>query len=128
MASPFTKAQIKGIAYYFDDERIAIVKQNDATGEWDSIQDTIIPDPNTYLQVYYHARYNEVIGLEQDVNVDIGLSPGLQTALVYYIKYRIAEDDGDLRMAGYFYNRFLKKIKQYPYRMDGKRGIQMYGI
>jgi len=127
MASPYSKAQIQSIAYYFDDERIAIVKKS-GSGEWDSIQDDITPDPNDYLQVYYHARYNTITGLENDINSDVGLSPGLQTALVYYVKYRIAEDDGDLRMAGYFYNRFLKKIKQYPYRMAGKRGIQMYGI
>ena len=128
MASPFTKANIKNMAYYFDDERIGIISKNTATGEWDSIDTTITPTDNNYLQIYYHSRYNTVNALTQDINVDIGIPPGMQTALIYYVKYRIAEDENDLRMSGYYWKKFMIKVKQYPYRKSGVRGISPYPI
>ena len=82
MASQFTKTDLKDMAYYFDDERLALVKKNKITGEFDSIQETITPASNNYLQIYYHARYNEINSLEQHINNDIGLSPGLHTAVM----------------------------------------------
>ena len=128
MASQFTKTELKDMAYYFDDERLALVKKNKTTGEYDSIQESITPVSNNYLQIYYHARYNEINSLEQHINNDIGLSPGLHTAVIYYVKYRLAEDENDLRLAGYYYKKFMVKIKQYPYRKSGTRGIKPYGI
>lgn len=123
MASPYSEEKINDLAYYFDDERIAIVKKNVTSGDWDTIDDAFDNADNSYLQVYYHSRYNSITSLTQDINSDIGLPAGLHTALVYYAKYRLAEDNNDLRKAGYYYNRFLAKIKQYPYRKSGKRGI-----
>ena len=82
MASPFTKSDLKDMAYYFDDERIAVVKKNKTTGEF----------------------------------------------IVYYIKYRLAEDENDLRLAGYYWKKFQIKIKQHPYRKSGVRGIKPYAI
>ena len=128
MASPFTKASIKQFAYYFDDERIALVKENNTNGEYDSINTSISPVDNNYLQIYYHARYNTITDLTQHINTDIGLPPGLSTALVYYVKYRLAEDENDLRLAGYYWKKFQIKIKQYPYRKSGVRGIKPYSI
>ena len=128
MASPFTKSDLKDMAYYFDDERIAVVKKNKTTGEFDSIDESITPTENNYLQIYFHARYNNVNNLEQHINNDIGLPSGLQTAIVYYIKYRLAEDDNDLRLAGYYWKKFQIKIKQHPYRKSGVRGIKPYAI
>ena len=128
MASPFTKDKIKKMSYYFDDERIAIVEQSGTSGELDSISTPISDTENVYLQIYYHSRYNTVNSLTQDINTDIGISPGLQTALVYYVKYRIAEDNNDLRMAGYYWKKFTIKIKQYPYRKSGTRGIKLFNI
>lgn len=128
MPSPFSEEKIKDLAYYFDDERIAIVKKNVTSGDWDTINDIFDVADNNYLQVYYHSRYNSINSLTQDINSDIGLPAGLHTALVYYVKYRLAEDGNDLRKAGYYYNRFLAKIKKYPYRKSGKRGIQLYKL
>lgn len=128
MASPYSEENIQDMAYYFDDERIAIVKRNRLSGDWDTIDTTFSDTDNDYLQIYYHSRYNPINSLTQDINSDIGLPAGLHTALVYYVKYRLAEDGNDLRKAGYYYNRFLAKIKQYPYRKSGKRGIQTYKL
>lgn len=128
MASPFSEEKIKDLAYYFDDERIAIVKKNVTSGDWDTIDDVFDVANNNYLQIYYHSRYNSITSLTQDINSDIGLPAGLHTALVYYAKYRLAEDNNDLRKAGYYYNRFLSKIKKYPYRKSGKRGIRTFKL
>lgn len=128
MASPFNQTNIKNLAYYFDDERIAIVQKSTITGEYDTLDTNVSPNDNDYLQIYYHARYNDITSLTQDVNTDIGLSPGLSTALVYYVKYRLAEDENDLRLAGYYWKKFQIKIKQYPYRKSGQRGIKPYAL
>ena len=127
MASSFTKSDLKDMAYYFDDERLALVKQSKISGEFDSINETVTAN-NNYLQIYYHAKYNNVNNLEQHINNDIGLPSGLHTAIVYYVKYRLAEDDNDLRLAGYYWKKFTIKIKQHPYRKSGVRGIKPYAI
>ena len=46
--SPFTKDKIRTqMAYYFDDDRIAVIQKNGTTGEWDSISETVTNDADT---------------------------------------------------------------------------------
>jgi hypothetical protein len=131
--SPFKKDTIRNqIAYYFDDDRIAIVQNNKTTGEWDSISEVITNNANLdfdhRLRVTYHARYGPITGLEQDINTDIGLKYGLHLALIDYVRSRLEEDNGDLQKASFYFGRFTKRIKQFPYRKSAVRSIQPYSL
>ena len=69
--SPFTKDKIRTqMAYYFDDDRIAIIQKNGTNGEWDSISETLSNNADEKLdhrlRLHYHSRYTKVTGLEQD--------------------------------------------------------------
>ena len=131
--SPFTKDKIRTqMAYYFDDDRIAVIQKNGTTGEWDSISEAMANDADTKndhrLRLHYHARYTDVNNLEQDVNTDIGLKYGLHLALLDYVRARISEDVGDIQQSTYYYMKFKERIKKYPYRKSAVRGINPYSL
>ena len=131
-SSPFKKDHIrKNLAYYFDDERIAIVERNgtgDSSGEWKSIQSATEAADGDRLRLHYHARYTPVTGLEQDLNTVIGVKYGLHLALIDYIRARLHEDAGDMQRSSYFYAKFKERVQKYPYRKSGQRGIQLFGL
>ena len=134
-SSPFKKSHISNnMAYYFDDNRIAIVEKNasgDTTGEWKSIQTTVTNgDEGTdhRMVIHYHQRYTKITDLENDINTDIGLKYGLHLALLDYVRMRLDEDLGDHQKSSYYLSRFRDRIKKYPYRKAGVRGIQTFSL
>lgn len=139
-SSPFKKDHIKNnMAYYFDDENIALVERNSSDNnatnknEWQSIKTTVSPnkigdEEQHRLNITYHSRYVLVERLEQDINVDIGLKYGLHLALLDYLRARLHEDAGDIARSNYYYGKFRERIKKYPYRKSGVRGIQLFGL
>ena len=134
-SSPFKKDHIRNnMAYYLDDENIAIVERNSSDNnatnkdEWQSIKSTTAIADGDRLNITYHSRYISVTGLEQDINVDIGLKYGLHLALLDYLRARLHEDAGDIARSNYYYGKFRERIKKYPYRKSGVRGIQLFGL
>ena len=127
--SPFKKDIIRSqMAYYFDDDRIAIIQKNKTTGEWDSITEETQEADGTRLRVTYHARYSPISDLEQDLNTQIGLKYGLHLALLDYIRSRLEEDDGDMQKAAFYFSRFQSRVKKFPYRKSAVRSIQPYNL
>ena len=122
-SSPFKKDHIRNnMAYYLDDENIAIVERNSSDNsatnknEWQSIKTTVSPnnigdEEQHRLNITYHSRYVSVTGLEQDINVDIGLKYGLHLALLDYLRARLHEDAGDIARSNYYYGKFRERIK-----------------
>ncbi|MDC0480344.1 hypothetical protein OAN76_02570 [Candidatus Marinimicrobia bacterium] len=128
-SSPFTKDKIRTqLAYYFDDDRIAITQKNTTSGEWKSISEETADSDGSRLRVTYHARYSPITSLTQDINTDIGLKYGLHLALIDYIRSRIEEDNGDLQKAAFYFGRFQKRVKQFPYRKSAVRSISPYNL
>jgi len=135
-SSPFKKDHIlREMAYYFDDNRIALVEKNasgDTTGEWKSVATTVTNSSNEDIDhrmvVHYHQRYTKITSLENDINTTIGLKYGLHLALLDYVRMRLEEDMGDHNKSNYYFARFRDRIKKYPYRKAGVRGIQTYSF
>lgn len=128
-SSPFKKDEIRNqLAYYFDDDRIAIVQKNKSTGEWDSIAHATQEADGERLRVTYHARYAPITGLEQDLNTEIGLKYGLHLALLDYVRSRLEEDEGDMQKASFYFARFQSRVKKFPYRKSAIRSIQPYNL
>mgnify|MGYP003671185392 CR=1 FL=1 len=129
LSSPFTKGEVRGsLAYYFDDDRIAIVQKNKSTGEWDSIAHATEVADGDRLRVTYHSRYAPITGLEQDLNTTIGLKYGLHLALIDYVRSRLEEDAGDMQKASFYFARFQSRVKKFPYRKSAVRSIQPYNL
>ena len=80
------------------------------------------------MRLHYHSRYGTITDLESDLNVEIGVKYGLHLALLDYVRARIMEDEKDEQKAAYYYNKFAKRIKQYPYRKSSVRGIKLYNL
>ena len=119
-------------AWYNDDDKIAIVSRvftNDNTTDNTTSADTY----DTYsestvgsgIRISYHGRYGTVKDIEDDLKKDIGLDIGLHKCIVCYIKYRLAEDMGDVQKAQYFKGMFDKMVKQFPSRKSGVRFLSV---
>jgi len=138
-SSPVTKDEIRNkFAYYFDDDRLGLVELKD--GEWKSVTTTGWSTTQDTLIIDYHARYNKVTDITQNLGEDdnktpegtdqvgIGLKVGLHLALMDYIRARIAEDNQDEKKAIYYYGRFRTRVRSYPFRRSNVRGIQPYNL
>tara|TARA_R100000458_G_C8278527_1_gene254926 strand:- start:16811 stop:17260 length:450 start_codon:yes stop_codon:yes gene_type:complete len=139
-SSPATKDELRNkYAYYFDDDRLGII-QLQKDGEWKSITTTGWSTTKQTLIIQYHARYNKVEDLTQNIGEDsntapgggsqkgIGLKVGLHLALLDYIRARLAEDNQDEQKAIYYYGRFRQRVKSYPFRRSAVRGILPYNL
>lgn len=137
---PVTKDKLRNkFAYYFDDDRLALIElHND--GEWKSVSSTGWSETDDQLIIDYHARYNKVVDITQNLGEDgntnpeeetqtaIGLKAGLHLALLDYVRARLAEDAQNEKKALYYYARFNQRVRTYPFRRSSVRGIQPYNL
>jgi hypothetical protein len=61
--------------------------------------------------------------LEMDLRDSTGLPEALHQSVLDCVKYRLAEDKGDMQKAMYFKKKFDIFVKKYPYSKDGSRRI-----
>ena len=116
-------------AWYNDDKRVAILAQDTTTtsGErtterYDSYQGD---DVTGGLRITYHAKYETIDAITEDLQTTGGLDSGMHPAVVCYVKSRLLEDMGDLQKAQYFRTMYEKMMKQYPSRKSGVRSLSV---
>ena len=116
--------------WYNDDDKLAIVwrtftndDDTDNTASKDVFDTYSSATVSAGLRISYHGRYGTVKDIEDDLKKDIGLDVGLHKALVCYVKYRLAEDMGDMQRAMYYKSKYERTIKQYPHRKSGIRSL-----
>ena len=77
------------------------------------------------LRITFHSKYEEVDAVTDDLKTSSGLDSGMHHALVYYVKFRLLQDAGDIQQAEYYRNLFEKIFKQYPTRKSGVRNLSV---
>ena len=114
-------------AWYNDDKRVAILAQDTTTtsGErttekYDSYQGD---DVTSGVRITYHAKYETIDAITEDLQTTGGLDSGMHPAVVCYVKSRLFEDAGDVQRAQYFRAMYEKMMKQYPLRKTGVRQL-----
>ena len=116
-------------AWYNDDDRIAILSEEttSTSGERTSERyDTFQGDSVTNgIRITYHAKYETVAAITEDLKSDIGLDTGLHKSILCYVKSRLAEAAGDLKKAQYYYMMFTRGIKQWPHRKSSVRHLSV---
>ena len=115
---------------YNDDKRVAILAldtsstdTNERTTEkYDTYQDA---DVTNGLRITYHSKYVTIStsNLTNELSSTHGIDTGLQTCLLYYVKARLFEDQGNLQQAQYFRQMYEKEVKRYPSRKSGIRAL-----
>ena len=80
---------------------------------------------NDGIRLTFHAKYETVDAITDDLKTDIKLDSGLHPMVVCYVKARIYEDMGDLQTAQYFRMMYEKGMKQYPLRKSGVRQLSV---
>ena len=80
-------------AWYNNDDKIAIVTLITSTdddagttaGQYDTYSDSTV---NAGIRIHYHAKYEKVTNVEDDLKKDIGVDSGMHPAIVCYVKSR----------------------------------------
>ena len=118
-------------AWYNDDDKLAIITRvftNDnttdnttSTDAYDTYSESTVASG---IRISYHGRYKEAKHIEDDLKKDLGLAIGLQPYLVDYVKSRIEEDNGNPDKSAYFQQKYRNKVRTYPHRKSGTRGIK----
>jgi hypothetical protein len=117
-------------AWYNDDKRVAVVcvdttatTTNESVSEkYDTYQDA---DVTNGLRITYHSKYESVTtsSLTSELSTAHGVDTGLQTCLLYYVKARLFEDQGNLQQAQYYRQMYEREVKRYPSRKSGVRTL-----
>ena len=117
-------------AWYNDDKRVAILCRdtsatttNERVSEkYDTYQDA---DVSNGLRITYHSKYEAVTtsSLASELSTTNGLDTGMQVCLLYYMKARLFEDQGNLQQAQYFRQMYERELKKYPSRKSGIRQL-----
>ena len=116
-------------SWYKDDNRLAILcldttsTSGERTNEkYDTYQGD---DVTNGLRITFHAKYETIDAVTDNLKNDGGLDSGLHPMVVCYVKARMYEDLGDLQTAQYFRMMFEKGMKQYPLRKSGIRQLSV---
>lgn len=117
-------------AWYNDDRRVAIIcldttasTTNERVSEkYDTYQDA---DVTNGLRITYHSKYTPITtsNLTGQLSTTHGVDTGLQACLLYYVKARLFEDQGNLQQAQYFRQMYEREVKRYPSRKSGVRTL-----
>ena len=116
-------------AWYNDDDKLGILCSTISTDtsektkeKYDTYSDSTVPNG---IRIHYHAKYEKVTNVEDDLKKDIGVDSGMHPAIVCYVKSRLFEDVGQFEQAQYFRQMYEIKIKKYPLRKSGVRGLSV---
>ena len=119
-------------AWYNDDRRVAVIATDTTatttsgrvTEKFDTYQDADVTDG---LRITYHSKYTPITtaNLTGQLSTTHGVDTGLQTCLLYYVKARLFEDQGNLQQAQYFRQIYEKEVKRYPSRKSGVRFLSV---
>ena len=119
-------------AWYNDDRRVAVIAidttatttNERVTEKYDTYQDA---DVTNGLRITYHSKYTPITtsNLTGQLSTTHGVDTGLQTCLLYYVKARLFEDQGNLQQAQYFRQMYEKEVKRYPSRKSGVRFLSV---
>ena len=77
------------------------------------------------LRLTYHSKYETITSssLTSELSTTNGVDTGLQTSLLYYVRARLLEDQGNLQQAQYYRQMFEREVKRYPSRKSGVRAL-----
>ena len=80
---------------------------------------------NDGLRITYHAKYEKVDEITDDLQTGAGVDSGLHPAIVCFVKARLYEDQGDMEKSSYFRKMYDKMLMQYPSRRSGVRSLSV---
>ena len=93
--------------------KITINATNDYTSTAANTSSTGTDDVVIYNSFYEQMEVYKNVEVLQDESFEIDLPIYLQKALIYYIKAKMFEDLGDLKVREYFHAQFLKQVERH---------------
>jgi len=89
------------------------------TGTWKSLF------VDNGLRITFHSKYEELTAISDDLKTSAGLDSGMHHALVYYVRFRLLQDMGDVQQAEYYRKLFQEIFSKYPSRKSGVRFLSV---
>ena len=116
-------------AWFNDDQRLAILSLDTTstsgertTERYDTYQDA---DITGGLRITFHAKYQTISAVTDDLKTTGGLDSGLHPMVVCYVKSRLFEDTGAFQEAQYFRQMYESKVKKHKSRKSGVRFLSV---
>ena len=116
-------------AWFNDENRIAILAEDttSTSGErtkerYDTYQGA---DVTGGLRITFHAKYQTIDAVSDDLKTDGGLDSGMHVSVLCYLKARMFEDSGDIQKGQYYRQMYERMVKQYPLRKTGGRFLSV---
>lgn len=107
-------------AYYIQGDELAVLYVNPSNGKYISWSGSDVQDG---LRITYTAKYEAVSYYENNLADDNKVDSGLHAALLDYVKSRLEEDMGNMDKSMYYHQKYRNKVRTYPHRKTGQRGI-----
>ena len=111
--------------YYIEGNNLGVLYRNQNTGKMESYSGE---DVQEGIRLSYTAKYNAVKYFEDNIADNNKVDSGLHVALLDYVKARLEEDMGNMDKSSYFHQKYRNKVRTYPHRKKGQRGIKVVNL
>ena len=112
-------------AYYIDGDSLIIVYKDDSSGKYETWGGDTVQDG---VRIHFTSKYNAVTYYDNNLIDENKVDSGLHAALLDYVKSRIEEDNGNPDKSAYFQQKYRNKVRTYPHRKSGRRGIKVENL
>ena len=110
-------------AYYIDGDSLIILYKSESTGKYGAWDGTLTIKNG--IRMHYTSKYDAVSYYDNNLTDENKVDSGLHTALLNYVKSRLEEDIGNADKASYYLQKYRNKVRTYPHRKSGIRGIKV---
>ena len=117
-----TRKDVNGkFAYYIQGDELALLYKNQTTGKYGTWNGDDVPSGIRYTAV---AIYSPLETFGDDLFDINRIDSSLHALILDYVKSRLEEDNGAIDKSSYFLQKYRNKVRKYPHRKGGKRGIK----
>ena len=117
-----TRKGVNGkFAYYIQGNELALLYRNQSTGQYGTWSGNTVANGIRYTAI---AIYSPLQTFEDDLFDINRIDSGLHALVLDYVKSRLEEDNGAMDKSSYFLQKYKNKVRKYPHRKSGKRGLK----
>ena len=118
----YSRKDVNGrFSYYIQGDELALLYKNQTTGKYGTWNGDDVPSGIRYTAV---AIYSPLETFNDDLFDINRIDSGLHALILDYVKSRLEEDNGAIDKSSYFLQKYRNKVRKYPHRKGGKRGIK----
>lgn len=108
--------------YYINGNQLIVVSRNEDTGKLETYSGETI---RLGLRINCTSKYIAANYYDDNLADNNKVDSGLHEALLNYVKSRLEEDMGNVDKSMYYKSKYRNKVRTYPHRKKGLRGLKV---